>query len=115
MNPSSIFISIATAVAVAGAIGAAYAQSTTQGPASPEAGSVNRPQPVLPEAAPAARPPSVAQTPPSSTLRDAMKAAAPSPQNQPSAGAINDGAGNASIDRTPLPMAIERAPQADRN
>ncbi len=96
MKRTPAFIATAATLAVAGALGAVQAQTA-----------VNR-------AAPAEQPPSVVPTPPSTSLRDAMRATESQRRTLP---AIRDSASGTSAAPTieQAATAAERAPRADRN
>lgn len=96
MKRTPAFIATAATLAVAGALGAVSAQTA-----------VNR-------AAPAEQPPSVVPTPPSTSLRDAMRATASQRRTVP---ATRDAASGTSAEPAidPAPTSGERAPRADRN
>ena len=96
MKRTRAFIAAAATVAVAGPLGAVHAQTPVNGAARPE------------------QPPSVVPTPPSTSLRDAMRATESQRRPVP---ATRDSASRTSAD-PPIgqtPTSSERAPRADRN
>ncbi len=96
MKRTLVFSAAAATAAVAGALGTVYAQTAVN------------------SAAPSEQPPSVVPTPPSTSLRDAMRATESQRRTLP-AGRDSARGPSADLPIGQTPTTGERAPRADRN